>query len=193
MPVAPLNPLDRRTLLKSLVAGGLAAALAPGTAEAAWRAVAAASKSVGAAFLDSDDTRLIVALADTILPRTDTPGAVDLGVVPWIDTVVAGYFTEAQRTQFHAGLAAIEDYSRLTVGAPLETLSSGVRAGIVTFLDAGCGIKAPTPAQHAYVQLKELILYGYFTSEIVQKELLHVVVVPGRYDPSVPLEATPAK
>ena len=38
-----------------------------------------------------------------------------------------------------------------------------------------------------YAKLKELVIVGYFTSKPVQTDILKVVVVPGRYDPNVPM------
>jgi len=43
----------------------------------------------------------------------------------------------------------------------------------------------PTPAQRGYAQLKELVVYGYFTSKRVQQDILKVVIVPGQFDANV--------
>ena len=191
--MAPLTALNRRTLLQSLLGGGLVAALSPSAASGAWQTVAAAGAGANTRILDAEQTRLVTLVADTILPRTDTPGAIDVGVVQWIETIVAGYFSEAQRARFLSGLAAIDDFARSIVGAPLAVLPVAARAAIITDLDSACGIKNPTPPQRGYIDLKELVLHGYFTSQTVQKDLLQVVVVPGRYDPSVPDASRGAK
>lgn len=41
----------------------------------------------------------------------------------------------------------------------------------------------------AWWRLKGLVLHGYFTSERVQKEVLKVQVMPGRFDGCVPMTA----
>ena len=38
-----------------------------------------------------------------------------------------------------------------------------------------------------YWRLKGLIIHGYFTSERVSKDVLHVEVMPGRFEGSAPL------
>ncbi len=184
--MSPSTPLDRRTVLQSLLGGGCIAALAPGAAAAAWRAVASGGSGAGTRALDAEQTRLVTVVSDAILPRSETPGALDVGVVPWIDTIVAGYFTDAQRAGFFFGLAAMDDRARAILGAPLAELPAAARDGVLVDLDLACGSKNPTPPERGYAQLKDLVLHGYFTSEPVQKDLLNVVVVPGRYDPSVP-------
>ena len=43
----------------------------------------------------------------------------------------------------------------------------------------------------AWKALKALIVVGYFTSEIGSSEALRYVLVPGRFDPDVPLSDNP--
>ncbi len=38
-----------------------------------------------------------------------------------------------------------------------------------------------------YWRLKGLVIHGYFTSERVSKDVLHVEVMPGRFEGSAPL------
>jgi len=42
-------------------------------------------------------------------------------------------------------------------------------------------------AQQTFVKLKALVIYGYFTSEVVMTKVLKVPIIPGRYDGSVPV------
>jgi gluconate 2-dehydrogenase gamma chain len=177
--------IDRRNLIRNLVGGGLALSLMPGFAEAAWSALAADTHTPRV--LGSTHTGMIALIADTILPRSDTPGATDVGVPAWIEVVVAEYFTDARRSSFLADLAAIDDFALATSGARLPLLKGNALTQVIADLDAACAAKDLTPAQRGYVQLKELIIVGYFTSKPVQQDILKVVVVPGRYDPNVPI------
>jgi gluconate 2-dehydrogenase gamma chain len=185
------NKIDRRTLIHNLVRGGLALSLLPGFAEAAWAAIAQgipAPRVLGGA-----QNGMISLIADAILPRSDTPSATDVGVPPWIDLIVADYFSGAQRESFLAGLAAIDDFALSSAGARIDGLKDGALTGVILSLDAACGAKDPNAAQHGYAQLKELIIVGYFTSKPVQQDILKVVIVPGRFDANVlvaPLVAT---
>jgi hypothetical protein len=77
-----------------------------------------------------------------------------------------------------------------TSGASFIGLKHHDLMKVMDSLDAACGSKDLTPAQRGYVQLKELIVYGYFTSKPVQQDLLKVVIVPGRFDADVRI--TPA-
>jgi gluconate 2-dehydrogenase gamma chain len=175
--------INRRTLMHHLVQGGLALSLAPGFAESAWSAVGAGPPRA----LSTAEDGMIAVIADAILPRSDTPSATDVGVPAWIDAVVAGYFSDTRRSGFLADLTAIDNVALTTSGARLAALQGGARTAVIASLDAASGAKDPSPAQRGYAQLKELVIVGYFTSKRVQTEILKVVVVPGRYDPDVPM------
>jgi gluconate 2-dehydrogenase gamma chain len=178
------NKIDRRTLIHALLKGGLALSLMPGIAEAAWAAIAE-GVPVTPSGLDSAQKGAIAIIADAILPRTDTPSATDVGVPPWIDLIVADYLSATQRASFQAGLAAIDDYALSSAGSRLESLKLDALNTVIADLDAACGTKDLNPAQRGYIQLKELIIVGYFTSRPVQQDVLKVVIVPGRFDANV--------
>jgi len=48
---------------------------------------------------------------------------------------------------------------------------------------------APDQDSHPWRKIKALILTGYYTSEIGASRELHYELVPGRFDPDVPLPA----
>jgi gluconate 2-dehydrogenase gamma chain len=182
----------RREFMQNLAQGGLALALLPGAAAAAWQAVAgkealAGGDAVTARILGASRLSSIAAIGDAILPRSDTPSATDVGVVAWIDTVVADYFTETQRAGFLSGLTAVEDYAISSAGAPIAALPADLLGGVILSLDAACGSQDPNAAQRGYGQLKELIVVGYFTSKPVQRDILQVPIIPGHFDGSVPM------
>jgi hypothetical protein len=182
--------MSRRAALQTLLQGGLALNLMPGFAEAAWGAIAAGAQRAPRVLNPTQD-RMIALIADTILPRSDTPGAIDVGVPPWIDLVLAEYFSDTRRARFLADLDAIDQLALSQSGAHLTALEGGGLAKVMAPLDAACGSKDLTPAQRGYVQLKELVIYGYFTSKPVQQDLLKVVIVPGRFDADVRIPASP--
>jgi gluconate 2-dehydrogenase gamma chain len=180
--------MNRRAALQTLLQGGLALTLMPGFAETAWSAIVAGAQAPRV--LSPTQDQMITLIADTILPRSDTPGAIDVGVPAWIDLVIAEYFSDARRARFLADLNAIDQLALSQSGAHLTALEGSGLAKIIGPLDAACGSSDLSPAQRGYVQLKELIVHGYFTSKPVQHDLLKVVIVPGRFDADVRI--TPA-
>jgi hypothetical protein len=183
--------MDRRAAIHTLLKGGLALSLMPGFAETAWSAIDAGGNRPTPRALNSDQTQMIALIAEVILPRSDTPGAIDVGVPAWIDLVIAEYFSDVRRAAFLADLGAIDQLALSQSGAHFTALSGGDLAKVVATLDAATGSKDLTPAQRGYVKLKELVIHGYFTSKPVQQDLLKVVIVPGRFDADVRIPASP--
>ena len=50
----------------------------------------------------------IAALAEAIIPATDTPGAIDAGVPKFIELMVANWLNDQERSLFDAGFASLE-------------------------------------------------------------------------------------
>ncbi|MBI3569305.1 MAG: gluconate 2-dehydrogenase subunit 3 family protein [Gemmatimonadetes bacterium] len=173
--------MERRDLLRAL---GAAAALTllPRDAEAAWARLARAPGAPLRA-LNASQAAQVAALADVVLPRTDTPSATDVGVVAWVDLIVADYYKDAERTQFTEGLAAID---ALAQGGTTGGIGYGpeAAASLIDALERGDRRAA---AGSAWWRLKGLVLHGYFTSEKVQKEVLKMNIMPGKFDGDAPM------
>src|SRR3954467_12696687 len=98
--------MHRRDILKALGAAAALAALPEHEALAAWVRVASGHNRSNA--LGADQIKLIGAIADTILPRTDTPSATDVGVPAFIDVIVSENYSDSQRAAFMAQIPALE-------------------------------------------------------------------------------------
>lgn len=157
--------MNRRDLLRS-VGAATALALLPHDAVAAWGRVAAGLRPVNG--LTDAQLALVGTIADTILPRTTSPGATDVGVPAFVDVIVSENYSDAERAALVAGLDAIA-----AGGLTVEALESATD-------------RRAQPAR-TYWRLKGLIVHGYFTSEPVMKNVLKVEVMPGRFDGSAPM------
>src|ERR1044072_2787527 len=91
-------PMQRRAMLRVL---GSATALAvlPSDAAAAWARVASGLRPVGG--LSDDQLALIGLLADTVIPRTDTPSASDVQVPAFVNVIVSENNDDAERSEEH--------------------------------------------------------------------------------------------
>ncbi len=69
-----------------------------------WAASRAASKT----FLTAGEMKTVTVISDQIIPRTDTPGATDVGVPAFVDRMMAGYYQDNERKAMRAGLARID-------------------------------------------------------------------------------------
>ncbi|WP_421568707.1 gluconate 2-dehydrogenase subunit 3 family protein [Stenotrophomonas sp. PD6] len=176
--------MDRRDLLKMIVAATGAAMV--GLPELVQGQVpAAGAKSL----FSAADVATLDEIAETILPRTKTPGAKDAGAGAFMARFVSDCYTEKQQATFRAGLADIDKraggrFISLTPPARaklLRTLDAEARKRAVEVGDTGTayGDKA---MPHYFTMIKQLAIFGFFTSKVGATETLQYVAVPGRYD-----------
>jgi hypothetical protein len=97
-----------------LLGGALSATTVAGVlAGCERRAPEAAASSA----LSADRKELVARLSDHILPRTDTPGASDVGVQDFIDAMMTDYYPAEERDRFLAGLTRVDERSQRAFGA----------------------------------------------------------------------------
>ena len=159
--------MERRTLLQAL-------ALA---ATGMLHAKAAASK------LEESQQKLVAELAELIIPRTETPGAIDAGVPAFIDHIVSDWYTPVERAIFVEGLkamAAAGPSQRVAALQSLEQQAAGYvpRPGTSVF-------GKPDERSPFFFKLKLLTVLGYYTSEVGATNELAFNPVPARYDGNV--------
>ena len=137
----------------------------------------------------ADERALVAAIADGILPRTETPGALDVGAPAFAEVIVMEWMTPEDRDTFRAGLAALDARARAAYGVAWPALDSVQRDGELAWAEQA--LDADLPAKRTYRRLKGLLLHGYLTSERVRREVLKVNITPGHFRGNVPV-GTPA-
>ncbi|MFM8567328.1 MAG: gluconate 2-dehydrogenase subunit 3 family protein [Gemmatimonadota bacterium] len=184
--------ITRRALLQ-LAGLSLLPALAQADDAAfdAWaEKIHAATRQPRSTSLTADERATVAAMVDGILPRTDTPGALDVGVPAFIDVIVADWMTAAERDEFRAGLTALDARARAAYGIRWSALDPVQRDGELAWAERPAD--AAHVAKKAYRRLKGLALHGYLTSERVRKEVLKVNITPGHFRGAVPITAAPS-
>jgi hypothetical protein len=119
-----------------------------------------------------------------IIPETDTPGATSVRVPEFIDLILTEWASDEERATFLAGLNDI-DVQSVAMGSPrFLDLAEVKRGEFLTGLDA----KRPQKvgAGFAFERIKTLTVYGYFTSRVVQQDILKTQMFFNGYDGNVP-------
>jgi len=173
--------MERRDLLRALGAATALTFLPHQTLEA-WTRVAPGLRPPNG--LSDAQLALVRAIADAIIPRTDTPSATDVGVHSFVDVIVAEYASDTDRTAFLAGLDAIDARARSTNGSAFAGLADDVRGTMIASLETGDRDAEPAKT---YWRLKGLVVHGYFTSEPVMKDVLKHTVMPMRFEGAAPV------
>lgn len=183
--------LTRRRLIAA--GASFAAAFAAGLS---FRANGAEAENKPLAGWDAPHQALVSALMDTIIPATDTPGALSVGAPAFLELVLRDLLTPADRTAFVGGLQGLGAVLQEQAGASFTSLPAVRRTNELarfdgeTYAALADGAKA-TGAQASYLQLKEYTLVAYFTSQNVATTMLDYTPVPGPYVPDRPLAEQP--
>ncbi len=133
--------------------------------------------------LDPHQDRTVTAIAEVILPETDTPGATAARVHEFVDLILTDWFTDEDRDRFLAGLDDVDARTRADFGRDFLACSAEQRIATVAAMDAEVEAlqAAEEASDHFFYQMKRLTLTGFFTSE-VGMDLLGYEVVPGAFE-----------
>lgn len=194
------DALDRRSLLRSVVLlAGVSATPA-----------AASALFAGPKSLPSATRALLMAIADTMIPATDTPGALAAGVPAAFEKLLANWAAPARRASLLAalqevdtkagGFVALSPAQRFEVldahdrGKPTPPVSDRIKDEKDKGAAGNAGYtkddkpKADGPAPD-YAKLKELLVTLYYLTEIGSTVELRYEHNPGAWEPSIPVTA----
>jgi glucoside 3-dehydrogenase (cytochrome c) hitch-hiker subunit len=173
--------MERRDVLRA-IASATALTILPHKTLSAWSRVASGIRSPNG--LSDAQLALVRAIADTIIPRTDTPSATDVGVDRFIDVIATEYATDEDRKKAIAGLEAIDARAMSESNVVFANLSAEAKGKMLASFESGP--RDAEPAQ-TYWRLKGLIVHGYFTSEQVMTRVLNHKVMPGKFEGAAPI------
>jgi gluconate 2-dehydrogenase gamma chain len=118
------------------------------------------SKSEKANMLTHEEALILAAIADRIFPNTETPGAVEIGAVNYIEVALAGDYAPLL-SLYRQGLRAINRYSRSVFNKTFLQLSEAEQDTVLRAFEAG----APAtfkPAAEFFETVRYHVLEGVF-------------------------------
>jgi gluconate 2-dehydrogenase gamma chain len=149
-------------------------------------------------FLSKEEGAVVDAVADLILPRTDTPGAREVGVPAFIDLILKDVYPSEDQARFVSGLKDFDSEAQRAHGKgflelkpeqQLSFLQQQHDAAISAEKEQDAARDVP-PSQRTrpfVLMMKELSLLGFFTSEVGATKVLQYEAVPGGFKPCVPI------
>lgn len=183
--------MKRRDLVK-LAATILGGALSTSVANGVMAGATAAGKPSRKLF-DAEARSCVSAIAELIIPTTDTPGAVAAGVPNFIELMVADWYTDQERRIFFAGLAEVNNTSKQRNGSSFVSSSRQQQVQVLQHMEQQAAAtneersKRNEEAALFFNKIRELTVIGYFTSEIGAKQALAYNPMPMHYDGEYPL------
>lgn len=140
----------------------------------------------GGTNFSNDDILFLDQVAETILPATDSPGAKEAKVGEFMTRIVKDCYTEADQKIFLAGMQKLDDASKAKNGKSFLESTPEQQHDLLVELDKEqktytAQKKNDDPA-HYFRMMKELTLWGYFTSAPGANKALRYVAIPGKYE-----------
>lgn len=175
--------MDRRQLLRVLGASAAAVGLSPAQARALL--LPGTPRRPQEAFFTDRQRAAVTVLADLVIPETDTPGAVEAGVVEYAEMIVGEWMNDEERERFLAGLAHLDTHAGSLWNAPFAEVGETRQAAILSGLEAegrALAERDEDAPEGFFHQVRGLVLHGYYTSEIGMREELLFRPLPGSFE-----------
>ncbi len=160
----------------------------------------------------TDDIAFFDEVAETIFPRTSTPGAKDAKVGQFMTVMVNDCYTEENQNAFREGKNAINAACKKLHGHDFMKASPEERKAVLLSFDqevkdygakrkefnkeqddlekqaqanGDTNFKRKTMPDHYYTMMKQLTILGYFTSKEGREGATNYQPVPGKYQGDV--------
>lgn len=152
------------------------------------------------ATLAPDRLKLLEVYADTLIPATDTPGAVAAGVPKKLAQMYAEWASDKTREELGGALDRIDAAARKAKGKGFAALAPTDRQAFLSAHDKAALVDVPPPADapkgnpfvpvvsvvdNGYAKLKDLVATTFYMSESALTHDLVYEHVPGGWTASV--------
>ena len=148
------------------------------------------NKAAGEISFSPSDVSYLNEIAETILPATSTPGAKEAKVGEFMTAIVKDCYEAKDQTIFMEGMSKLDEASKKKSGKSFMDSRPEQRHDLLVDLDKEAKeyqkTKKKEDPNHYFRMMKELTLWGYFTSEIGATKALRYVAVPGKYEGCIP-------
>jgi hypothetical protein len=203
--------MDRRELLKmiAVLTGGVVIG-----GEVFLSGCKTGAKAADAGFTEAN-IALLDEVGETIIPATATPGAKAAKMGEFMKIMVTDCYTEPQQTAFVNGISALEEACKKANGKSFMECTAQQRHDFLVNLEKEAKAyntkrdeedkpkrEAVEKANkdlawkdqkefegapsHYYTMMKQLTLFGFFTSKTGMTETLRHIPVPGKFDGAFP-------
>lgn len=162
---------------------------------------------------NESDIEFLDEVAETILPKTNTPGAKDAAVGQFMTIMVNDCYGPTDQEVFHKGINQLDEASKNAYKEKFLKLTPEQRHDLLVTLDkeskeyqkkksafdndqndklkkaiasGNKDFKKETMPTHYFIMLKQLTLLGFFTSQPGATQALRYIAVPGKYEGCIP-------
>lgn len=174
----------RREVLKALIVSIGGASLL--TACGGEATLAPVSPLTGSGkFYNERELALVSRISDLLLPRTETPGALDVDLPAFLDQLMSEWASAATGEAHHSTLATLDAQLGNALAGDFVSADQLAAERALTEVDSAAFTSGADGS--GYRGLKSLITQAYFATEAGALQEQQWVAVPGRWEPCVDL------
>jgi hypothetical protein len=174
--------LNRRVAIQQLLMIWAGVALLPGCLQTEQK-VSIPLKDIQ---ITPADENMLAELAETILPKTDSPGAKDLSAHLFALKMVDDCYTKVNQDKFIQGMKDFESFVMKKTGKSFVENNASERQAIVAELDQQ---KAASEGMgYFYQSTKKLTVQAYTTCEYYLTKIRGYKMIPGKFQGCIPLK-----
>ncbi len=172
--------MQRRSVVKNIALTIGAAIVLPAWANA-WN-----RESFQNSFLKNpiSQENLLAEIVETIIPKTNTPGAKELNVQQFVPVMVMDCYDKNAQEIYKKGFELVENNAKNTYSKSFADCDAKQRLEVLNKMS-----KSENSDEKKYIQLvKGLTIQGYLNSEYVMTNLRVYEYAPARYHGCVPVK-----
>lgn len=148
------------------------------------------TEASGTFSLSEKEIAFLDEVAETIIPTTDTPGAKAAKVGAFMQLIVADCYSANDQVIFKKGLSLLNDACNKQMNKNFIDCTAAEKKSFLTTIDSETKKyqkeKKQDAPNHYFQMMKQLTIFGYFSSEIGATQALRKNPVPGKYDGAYP-------
>ena len=173
--------MNRRQLLKNSVFTAIGLGLSPGIIMSLESCAKERPSSDDPLYFNEEEFDTLWLMANIILPKTETPGAIEAGVPLFMDKLYGEFLEDDEKNKFQAGLKNFMATCKNENGEGFLDLDKESQISYLEKLDnAGA-------EEEFFKSSKQIILWAYFTSEAGMRSM-NYLPVPGRYNGCISID-----
>ncbi len=162
--------------------------------------------------MDADQQKLIADIAETIIPKTNTPGAKDLNLPAFVLKMLDDCYKKKDQQTFMTGMGKFNDMVKKMYNSSFGDLNVKEREAVLTTIeksnkpfgnpqksikpvgDAQKSLDVPKkkpdvpPLNFFYWAIKQQTIFGYTNSQYFMTKRIVYELVPGRYNAHFPVK-----
>ena len=173
--------MQRRELIKMI------AVLTGGSVIGADLFLAGCKSKESAGLFDDEDITFFDEVAETIIPKTNTPGAKDAETGKFMALYATDCYEEAQQQILKKGIKTLDEAAEKKFNAGFIKINDTQKKELLEVIDKEAKLynQEPTATEkppHYFMLMKQLTMLGFFTSKPGATQVLRYNPVPGKYE-----------